>query len=1048
MAQLKSRVAATSSGSGPASPPSGAQSNPQGGPAARGASASGRAPAAAASAPSRPAPAASPAVQHTASFQGVPLNLGEEGSPLQSMAVLTHTSPRQMEEYAAGGGGAAAGVPGAAGAAGPAGGLLASDARFLASLQRMADTPRSRAAAILQMSAGAMPAPALLVWAAQEVVGQAQALLQERLAAGGDAAASLRSEPWYPSALQLAQAALASRAQPQQPAPATELELLRAFAGAPASGAIGSAAGYVSWEQLWQLPQLSELLAAAAGRSPKLAAALDVAGVATASGSGSAEAGAGKQQWLLPQLRSAAAEARAKAVAALAPQLAGAGDAPLQPEEALAKAAADGAAGAAEWLAATSLLRSAEAELGCAPSTSSGAAAAAASAGALAVPVLHLLGLPLQPPELAGMKDLQVTAEEVAGWIKEVAASPGSMPAALQSRLAAARKRLAASGRALAALTSTSSPAAGEAAATAAWLRAVGGPLASGLLAGGYGSLRQLRAMPSELREALLLRLLESGAPGAGGRTVGGGARALAAAAYSDAEAAWLAAAAGAGGAADAVRLLEAEALSADLDLTRERFVPAAPQLPAPPPLPSAEELAAAVRALPAAARLLHESVYALQPAGADTAAGVLPGDAAAAQGKVLEALAAAGEGAAAAAAAAAGRGELSAWLAESRRGLLSLPLPLLSLLLRFLRVQVAVTPEAAQAQRNKLLALMALVAEQQQRAAAAAGAGSGEELRREVAALALSGAFAELGGGEGAAGSGSGGGVPAALAAVLGADSSRDFGSWLEALVRTSDAAERELSTSELAAQTQLAADVERYLQMTHDPRLQLLALSPGVGTSAGAATSSFSDPALRAQADPARWLEGTRPELDAYLQAMGYRALGDAEWSVYRDAALAEWEAGAPAREEQLAAAGQSGFHNPRADEVYLQQLLESAIPEDAPLGPQSRRYLDTLIRNPTWTFAQRLQAVQRLIQLNDHFAAQPPPTGEGSPFAAYFAVGGPDPVPKLGPLGAAASVALEAGGGKGAAGGAKKGAAKAGAAASVGGSAKAALRAPDGF
>ena len=33
-----------------------------------------------------------------------------------------------------------------------------------------------------------------------------------------------------------------------------------------------------------------------------------------------------------------------------------------------------------------------------------------------------------------------------------------------------------------------------------------------------------------------------------------------------------------------------------------------------------------------------------------------------------------------------------------------------------------------------------------------------------------------------------------------------------------------------------------------------------------------------------------------------------------MYRDAALQEWEAGRPARQEQLEAAGQSGFHNPR--------------------------------------------------------------------------------------------------------------------------------------
>lgn len=86
------------------------------------------------------------------------------------------------------------------------------------------------------------------------------------------------------------------------------------------------------------------------------------------------------------------------------------------------------------------------------------------------------------------------------------------------------------------------------------------------------------------------------------------------------------------------------------------------------------------------------------------------------------------------------------------------------------------------------------------------------------------------------------------------------------------------------------------------------------------------------------------------------------------------------------------------------------------------------------------------QRLIQLNEHFAAQPPPTGEGSPFAAYFAVGGPDPVMKLGPLAGAAAAALGVGGGKGAVAGGKKGAAKASAGAS--GSAKAALRIPDGF
>ncbi|GLI59573.1 hypothetical protein VaNZ11_001494 [Volvox africanus] len=89
------------------------------------------------------------------------------------------------------------------------------------------------------------------------------------------------------------------------------------------------------------------------------------------------------------------------------------------------------------------------------------------------------------------------------------------------------------------------------------------------------------------------------------------------------------------------------------------------------------------------------------------------------------------------------------------------------------------------------------------------------------------------------------------------------------------------------------------------------------------------------------------------------------------------------------------------PQADEVYLQQMLEESIPIGDPLGPQSRRYLETLLRNPSWSFAQRRQAVQRLIQLNTHFASQVPAQEGGSPFAPLFAVGGGAVVPRLGPL-----------------------------------------------
>ncbi len=85
MEQLKSRVAATS---GPSSPVS-STSGPQGPPAGESANGRGRAAAPTAAPPTGPrlapvsAPAATLPVQHTASFQGIPLHLGEQGSPLQ-----------------------------------------------------------------------------------------------------------------------------------------------------------------------------------------------------------------------------------------------------------------------------------------------------------------------------------------------------------------------------------------------------------------------------------------------------------------------------------------------------------------------------------------------------------------------------------------------------------------------------------------------------------------------------------------------------------------------------------------------------------------------------------------------------------------------------------------------------------------------------------------------------------------------------------------------------------------------------------------------------
>ncbi|PNH03704.1 hypothetical protein TSOC_010227 [Tetrabaena socialis] len=408
--------------------------------------------------------------------------------------------------------------------------------------------------------------------------------------------------------------------------------------------------------------------------------------------------------------------------------------------------------------------------------------------------------------------------------------------------------------------------------------------------------------------------------------------------------------------------MLRAEGVAAELDLARERFVAPPPSLPPPPPLPSAADLASAVAALPPPARQLYDSHYALRPPP-DEAAPDAEGGAALGweveRGRVLGALAAAGEGLEA-------PPDLESWLGDAKKGMLVLPGPLLALLLRFVRVQVSVTPEAAQSQRNRLLALANMVAQQQRRAteaaaqAAAAGGGGTAAAAAEAAQYgAVAAAAREVG--EWAAGGGSGGAaggaVSAALVALLGGPGAQDFASWLQALALNGAEADRfssrgAQSTQELLSQQQLGADAERYLAMTHDPRLhvQLGALEAPAAASASTAsprphtppptTTTWTGPGLQLGLGGAgEWLQAMRPQLDAYLRAT-------------------------------------------------------------------SRRYLDTLLRNPSWNFTQRLQAVQRLIELNAHFLRQPPAAAGGSPFAPLFAPGGPDLVPQLGTAATAAS------------------------------------------
>jgi hypothetical protein len=74
-----------------------------------------------------------------------------------------------------------------------------------------------------------------------------------------------------------------------------------------------------------------------------------------------------------------------------------------------------------------------------------------------------------------------------------------------------------------------------------------------------------------------------------------------------------------------------------------------------------------------------------------------------------------------------------------------------------------------------------------------------------------------------------------------------------------------------------------------------------------------------------------------------------------------------------------------------VWLLQAryFYSPAPPPPPFPPVPPRYLDVLAGNPSWTFAQRRQAVLRLGELSAHFARQPDSAfyERGSPFAPLF-------------------------------------------------------------
>jgi hypothetical protein len=122
---------------------------------------------------------------------------------------------------------------------------------------------------------------------------------------------------------------------------------------------------------------------------------------------------------------------------------------------------------------------------------------------------------------------LKATRQQVAAWVDAAAAQllagapVAALPSELHEGLEAARRRVAAEGRALAlgagpgpAPAAANSPGGGAGGSAAAWMRAVGAPLAQGILSGGCGCEAHVQAACAlQIRPRMTRRTLATRAP-------------------------------------------------------------------------------------------------------------------------------------------------------------------------------------------------------------------------------------------------------------------------------------------------------------------------------------------------------------------------------------------------------------------------------------------------------------------------------------------------------------------------------------------------------
>lgn len=225
----------------------------------------------------------------------------------------------------------------------------------------------------------------------------------------------------------------------------------------------------------------------------------------------------------------------------------------------------------------------------------------------------------------------------------------------------------------------------------------------------------------------------------------------------------------------------------------------------------------------------------------------------------------------------------------------------------------------------------------------------------------------------------------PNLVSAILRSDhpsSPPAFKSWLKSNLSQSAAnsfastGEGGLQPYDILAEQHLAMDFERYLAMRRAPELSI----------------SFDTLPSSCDGDEASFLLSCREILDGYLEARGMERMTQVEWEAYSAQSLAEHEA---MREEHEAAmrevmgTSSSSLQGSRAEEEHLRARLAAGVTEESPIYEQAKGYLDVLLANPSWSFAQREAVVERLCELSKHFSDKKTRALlRGSPLGPLFA------------------------------------------------------------